>query len=358
MYAKTFFEEFDVDALTVAPYMGEDSVTPFLDYEGKWVILLALTSNKGSHDFQLTEDAQGERLFEKVMKTSQQWGTDENMMYVVGATQGQMFEDIRKVAPNHFLLVPGVGAQGGSLQEVCKYGKFIVSPGFNRSNVEYIQSIGVPVVPGTATPGEVEQAIELGLDCVKFFPAEQNGGIAKIKAMAAPYTKMHFMPTGGVNKNNLNDYLSFGKVFCCGGSWMVKKDLIAAGRFDEIEAMTRDAVNAMLGFTMKHVGINQESAEAAEATADKFDSLFGFTKKVGNSSVFAGSVVEVMKSAGRGTHGHIAIGTNNVDRAVYHLGRQGVKFDETSFSFDADNHLKVAYLADDFGGFAVHLVKN
>ena len=122
MYAKTFFETYDVDALTVAPYMGEDSVTPFLGYEDKWVILLALTSNKGSHDFQLTEDQQGERLFEKVLRTSLNWGTDENMMYVVGATQGQMFEDIRKLAPNHFLLVPGVGAQGGSLQEVCKYG--------------------------------------------------------------------------------------------------------------------------------------------------------------------------------------------------------------------------------------------
>jgi len=122
MYARTFFEEYDVDSLTVAPYMGEDSVTPFLGYEGKWVILLALTSNKGSHDFQLTEDRQGERLFEKVLKTSQTWGTKDNMMYVVGATQGSMFEDIRKVAPEHFLLVPGVGAQGGSLEEVCKYG--------------------------------------------------------------------------------------------------------------------------------------------------------------------------------------------------------------------------------------------
>ena len=123
MYARTFFEgDYEVDALTVAPYMGEDSVTPFLQYDGKWVVLLALTSNKGSHDFQLTTDTDGERLFEKVLRTSQQWGNDENMMYVVGATQGQMFEDIRKAVPNHFLLVPGVGAQGGSLQEVCKYG--------------------------------------------------------------------------------------------------------------------------------------------------------------------------------------------------------------------------------------------
>lgn len=134
MYARTFFGEYDVDALTVAPYMGEDSVTPFLESltpalsEGEratknhWVILLALTSNKGSFDFQLTADKDGERLFEKVIRKSQEWGNDENMMYVVGATRGEMFKDIRKVAPNAFLLVPGIGAQGGSLEEVCKYG--------------------------------------------------------------------------------------------------------------------------------------------------------------------------------------------------------------------------------------------
>ena len=125
MYARCFFEELDIDALTVAPYMGEDSVTPFLQYPDKWVILLALTSNKGSHDFQLTADQQGERLFEKVLRTSQQWPADNglsSMMYVVGATQGELFRDIRKIAPDHFLLVPGVGAQGGSLEEVCRYG--------------------------------------------------------------------------------------------------------------------------------------------------------------------------------------------------------------------------------------------
>lgn len=122
MYARTFFETYGVDALTVAPYMGEDSVTPFIGKEGQWVIVLALTSNKGSLDFQLTEDKEGERLFEKVIRKSQQWGTPENMMYVVGATRGELFTDIRRVAPENFLLVPGVGAQGGSLEEVCKYG--------------------------------------------------------------------------------------------------------------------------------------------------------------------------------------------------------------------------------------------
>lgn len=122
MYARSFFEEMNIDSLTVAPYMGEDSVTPFLQYEGKWVILLALTSNKGSHDFQLSEDKEGMRLFEKVLRSSQAWAGDDKMMYVVGATQGRLFEDIRKIVPNHFLLVPGVGAQGGSLEEVCHYG--------------------------------------------------------------------------------------------------------------------------------------------------------------------------------------------------------------------------------------------
>ncbi|MEG1563615.1 MAG: orotidine-5'-phosphate decarboxylase [Bacteroides sp.] len=122
MYARSFFDELDIDSVTVAPYMGEDSVKPFLLYPEKWVILLALTSNKGSQDFQLTMDDQGERLYEKVLRKSQQWAGDEQMMYVVGATQGRAFEDIRKIVPHHFLLVPGIGAQGGSLEEVCKYG--------------------------------------------------------------------------------------------------------------------------------------------------------------------------------------------------------------------------------------------
>lgn len=122
LYARSFFEHLGVDSITVAPYMGQDSVSPFLGYPGKWVILLALTSNKGSHDFQLTEDSTGTPLFERVINTSRKWATPDEMMYVVGATQGAMFEDIRKVAPDNFLLVPGVGAQGGSLEEVCKYG--------------------------------------------------------------------------------------------------------------------------------------------------------------------------------------------------------------------------------------------
>lgn len=123
MYARTFFGALDFDSVTVAPYMGEDSVSPFLTYENKWVTLLALTSNKGAFDFQFMEDKEsGDRLFEKVLKTSLKWGNEDNMMYVVGATKADMLADIRKIIPNHFLLVPGIGAQGGSLAEVVKYG--------------------------------------------------------------------------------------------------------------------------------------------------------------------------------------------------------------------------------------------
>jgi len=121
MYAQTFFSQYDFDSVTVAPYMGEDSVTPFLEFKDKWVVLLALTSNKGALDFQM-DTIGGERVFEKVLRVSQQWGNAQNMMYVVGATRGELFADVRKVAPDHFLLVPGVGAQGGSLQDVCQYG--------------------------------------------------------------------------------------------------------------------------------------------------------------------------------------------------------------------------------------------
>ena len=181
--------------------------------------------------------------------------------------------------------------------------KFIVSPGLNPTVVKYCVDKGIPVTPGTSNPSDVEMAISLGLDVVKFFPAEQAGGINMIKAMAAPYTQMKFMPTGGINAKNINSYLAFDKILACGGSWMVKKDLVAAGEFDKIRDLTKEAVQTMLGFELAHIGINCDSETEAEKTADAFDGLFGFTKKVGNSSVFAGTAVEAMKSKGLGSIG-------------------------------------------------------
>lgn len=235
--------------------------------------------------------------------------------------------------------------------------KFIVSPGLNPKVVKYCIDKGIPVTPGTSNPSDVEQALELGLDVVKFFPAEAAGGINMIKAMAAPYTNVKFMPTGGINAKNINDYLAFPKILACGGSWMVKSDLVAAGEFDKITELTREAVMTMLGFELRHVGINCESEEEALGTADVFAAMFGFKVKNGNSSVFAGTAIEAMKKPYLGTKGHIAIGTNSVERAVNYLeGVLGVEFDMETAKYKGDK-LNAIYLKEEFGGFAVHLVQ-
>lgn len=235
--------------------------------------------------------------------------------------------------------------------------RFIVSPGLNPTVVKHCMEKGLPVVPGTATPSDVETAISLGLDTVKFFPAEQAGGIAMIKAMAAPYTQMKFMPTGGINAKNLNSYLAFDKVLACGGSWMVKKELISSGQFDKIRELTREAVQTMLGFSLKHIGINCADAKEAEQIADSFARLFGFAKDPRDVSFFAGTAVEAMNTKGRGTMGHIAIGTNSVERAKNYLELLGCKFDETTCKYE-NGALSFIYLAEEIGGFAVHLTKN
>ncbi len=235
--------------------------------------------------------------------------------------------------------------------------KFIVSPGLNPKIVKYCVSKDIPIVPGTATPSEVETAIENGLDVVKFFPAEQAGGIDMIKAMCGPYTKMKFMPTGGINADNLKSYLDFHKIVACGGSWMVKKELVAAGKFDEIETLTREAVGKMLGFELKHIGINAADEAEADETAAAFSKIFGVAKKNGNSSVFAGTAVEVMKKPYLGRNGHIAVGTNYMERAIYHLQRQGFEFEENTRKTDDKGNTKAIYFKGEFGGFAVHLVQ-
>ena len=235
--------------------------------------------------------------------------------------------------------------------------KFIVSPGFNPEITKYVIDKGMLMMPGTATPGEMEQAMSMGLDVVKFFPAEQNGGVAKLKAVAGPYTNLRWMPTGGVNAKNLLDYLSFNKIIACGGTWMVKKDLIEAENWDEIERLTREAVNTMLGFEVKHIGINTENEEEAMKVANLIGSLLNMKVAPGNSSIFVGNKeFEIMKKPGRGTNGHIAILTNNVDRAIYHLSQRGVKFDMDSKNVK-DGKTIAIYFADEIAGFAFHLVQ-
>lgn len=233
---------------------------------------------------------------------------------------------------------------------------FIVSPGFNPEITRYVLDRDVCMIPGTATPGEMEQAMSMGLSVVKFFPAEQNGGVAKLRALAGPYKTLKWMPTGGVNTGNLVDYLSFHQILACGGTWMVKKDLIEGEKWDEITGICRAAVKNMLGLELKHIGINSANEEEAEKTAKTLCALFGLEYKPGNSSIFAGKEFEIMKSKGRGTNGHIAIATWDVDRAIYHLSGNGASFDESTRSRD-DKGTKVIYLEGEFGGFAIHLVR-
>lgn len=232
--------------------------------------------------------------------------------------------------------------------------KFIVSPGLNPKVVQYCIEKGVPITPGCSNPSDVEVAIELGLEVVKFFPAEAAGGLNMIKSMAAPYTKMKFMPTGGINAKNITSYLDFKKIIACGGSWMVNKDMIAAKDWAGITALTKEAVSTMLGFTLLHVGVNNPDENAALSDSNKFGELLGEDVKVGNSSIFVGTLIEMMKKPGRGTHGHIAVRTNYLNRAMYHLEKRGFEFDESSFVYNEKGEIKVAYIKGEIAGFAVH----
>lgn len=234
--------------------------------------------------------------------------------------------------------------------------KFCVAPGLNPKVVKHCLDKGIPFAPGVSSASEIEQALELGLDFVKFFPAEQAGGLAYIKAVSAPYSSMRFMPTGGVTADNLNGYLSFGKIVCCGGSWIVPSKLLDAEDWEGITKLCREAVDKMLGFEMVHVGINCLNPEAAEGVADEFERAFGFNKKVGNSSVFSSTYMEMMKKPFKGMHGHIAIATNSVKRALYQLKKRGFEADESSIKYNQEGVMNVAYLKHEFGGFAVHLV--
>lgn len=234
--------------------------------------------------------------------------------------------------------------------------KFIVSPGFNSKVVGYCVDNNIPVTPGINSPTQIEMALEFGLEVVKFFPAEASGGLSLLKAMAAPYGGIKFIPTGGINAKNLNTYLSFPKVHACGGSWMVTADLISSGKFDEITKLTKEAMATMLGFEFAHLGINEETAESALKSANLLSQLFSFGVKEGNSSVFAGTGFEIMKSPYLGTHGHIAIATNDIRRAIAYLKRQGIDT-KPDTAKEIGGQLKVVYTDTEVSGFAIHLLQ-
>ncbi|MHB8062165.1 MAG: bifunctional 4-hydroxy-2-oxoglutarate aldolase/2-dehydro-3-deoxy-phosphogluconate aldolase [Ruminiclostridium sp.] len=235
--------------------------------------------------------------------------------------------------------------------------KFIVSPGLNPKVVEHCIKIGIPIIPGCSSPSDIEQAIEFGLEVVKFFPAEASGGIKMLRALAGPYGNISFMPTGGIDASNINEYLSFSKVLACGGSWMVSENLIKAGSFEKIESLAREAMGNILGFKLAHVGINCKNEEQASETAGEFSNLFSFGRSNGNTSIFADNAIELMKKPYKGTHGHIAIKTNYIERAVNYLTNKGYEFEQSTAKYDSNNNLKAIYLKNEVGGFGLHLVQ-
>ncbi len=236
--------------------------------------------------------------------------------------------------------------------------EFIVAPGLNPEIVKYVQSKGLLMIPGVASASEIEQALELGLDTVKFFPAEPLGGINTIKALCGPYKGINFMPTGGVNTKNMNEYLANPRIFACGGTWMVKTDMIDNKQFDELEKITHEAVMKMLGLTVKHVGVNATKDEAAD-TAEQFASIMLGNVRETSKGYFGSNLVEVMNEGSwKGTKGHIAVGVNSVERAMAYYKAIGYEFDESTISYDEKGDAKFAYFKKEISGFAIHLINN
>jgi 2-dehydro-3-deoxyphosphogluconate aldolase/(4S)-4-hydroxy-2-oxoglutarate aldolase len=269
-------------------------------------------------------------------------------------------ESIRRISKDAPEILLGAGTVTTVEQvdrAIAAGAKFIVSPGLNPKIVAYCVDKGIPITPGCANPSDIEAAMELGLEVVKFFPAEQAGGLDYIKAIAAPYTKMKFLPTGGINAGNINKYLAFEKIIACGGSWMVTADLINSGNFDEITRLCREAVRTTMGFELAHIGINAETESDALGIAELFCAAFGLEVKNGNSSVFAGTAVEVMKSPYKGRLGHIAMKCNSIPRAAAYLAGKGFALDESTIKKDAKGKTAAVYLEKEFGGFAVHLLQ-
>ncbi|MDR0401456.1 MAG: bifunctional 4-hydroxy-2-oxoglutarate aldolase/2-dehydro-3-deoxy-phosphogluconate aldolase [Endomicrobium sp.] len=236
--------------------------------------------------------------------------------------------------------------------------KFIVTPGLNPKIVKYCIEKNITIIPGCSSPTDIEIAIELGVNTVKIFPVENIGGLNMIKALSAPYTNMNFIPTGGINLKNINSYLSFKKVIACGGSWITNKELIDKNDFNSITKLSKEAISSILNFELAHVCMNSKDESHVNEIANLFTNIFNFENKKTLSSTFVSNNIEIMGPPyNRGTNGHLAIATNSVERAVYHLIKTDVSFDYKTAKYDTNNTLKFIYLKNEINGFAVHLLQ-
>lgn len=269
-------------------------------------------------------------------------------------------EAIRRISAEVPQVLTGAGTVTTTEQvdtAVAAGAKFIVTPGFNPKVVDYCLKRNIPILPGASGPSEIEQAMERGLEVVKCFPAEALGGLPYIKALSGPYTEMKFMPTGGVNPGNITSYLGFSKILACGGSWMIDAKLIAAGDYEGIAQLCRQAVDVVLGLEFSHVGINNDGDAEAQRTAAALAPLLGAPTGENPNAMWSSSSVEVMKSQWKGTKGHLAISCSNLDRAVFQLERRGLVFDPDSAGTSADGKRRYLFLKDEIGGFAVQIIE-
>ena len=268
-------------------------------------------------------------------------------------------DSIKAVAENCRDMLVGAGTV--ITLEQCKQAvecgaKFIVSPGFDEEVVRWCVENGIAVTPGCVTPSEIMAAMKLGLTVVKFFPAGVYGGLSAMKALSGPFGGIKFIPTGGVNGQNIGEFIAAPFIHAVGGSWVCPKADIAAGNFEKITELCKQARSAALGFEVARIGLNCEDAEAASAVCEKLNEAFALTVKDGNSSMFASGGIEVMKSMYLGKNGHIAIRTNSVPLAIAELAKKGFVCDMTTAKYKGGRMVAV-YLKDEIGGFAVHLLQ-
>ena len=234
---------------------------------------------------------------------------------------------------------------------------FFVTPGASPQIMEYCAARGLPLVPGCSTGGEIQLARSFGHKVVKFFPVEQLGGLDALKALSGPYGDVGYVPMGGIDDSNIGKYIAFGKVVACGGSWIVPKKLIQNRDFEGIADRARASLAAMFAIRLAHVGINSDGPDTAADAAAEIAALLGKPVVQGNSSVFVGSEVEVVKANGRGARGHIGFGCLTLDRLRWHLERKGYAFDEESAKYE-NGRLKVIYLRDEIASFAIHFIQD
>lgn len=268
-------------------------------------------------------------------------------------------ESIKKVSKECPNMIVGAGTVITLVQ--CKTAvnagaKFIVAPGFDEEVVKWCVEHKVPVTPGCVTPTEIMAAMKLGLKVVKFFPANVYGGLKALKSLSGPFGGMKFIPTGGVNDDNSGEFAASPFIEAVGGSWVCPKKDISEGNFDKITELTKAARTAYLGYELAHIGVNAKDEKSAASISKDFASAFSLDIKEGNSSIFTSGIMEVMKSPYLGKNGHIAIKTNNVECAIADLATRGFTIDESTIKTKGDR-ITVAYLKNEIGGFAVHLLQ-